>query len=193
MPLSDDSINSLLWLCLEDPSQAHIKICDFSESFIFDSAAPVKRIANAPVVFRDPQSMFANTVLSYPTPATDIWALAVVFNILFTDGCPLFEGRESDEVLCDMVAYLGKLPEPYWTSWENRKLYFDDEGYSVYDRSGLATSFGEFLEDQEIKMDDEARKMFEDMLRRMVVYDPADRIKADELVASQWFVKCCVA
>jgi serine/threonine protein kinase len=61
-------------------------------------------------------------------PSCDIWAL----------GCTLFEIRLQtplfhmlygpDEVLNEMVSFFGKFPEPWWSRWEQRGDYRDDDG-----------------------------------------------------------------
>jgi serine/threonine-protein kinase SRPK3 len=190
---SYDSTTSLLHLCLDDPEQAHIKICDFSESFLFHPTTPTKRRSNSPKIFRDPQTMFDTTDLVCPTPATDVWALAVLFHMLFTGGCGLFPcgsfGKD-DDTLREMIFLLGKLPEPYWSRWSNRARYFDDDANWVGEKRHLRKISGQFLKlwDEDV-MDTEERRLFEDMLRSMVVYDPERRINADDVVNSSWFVK----
>ncbi|KAJ6558424.1 kinase-like domain-containing protein [Mycena vulgaris] len=182
----------LLRLCLNDPTKAQVKICDFSESFIFDSsAAPVQRSINSPVKYRAPEGLL-DPQDCYPGPSTDIWALAVLFHMLFTGGCGIFPGLKADQTLREMVILLGKLPEPYWSSsWGNRKLHFDDEGNWVGKAGELPKVSGMFLKLGEETMCDEDRKLFEAMLRSMVVYDPEKRLTAEDVVQSPWFIKCC--
>lgn len=96
---------------------------------------------------------------------------------------------EEDEVLYNMVLILTRLPEPYWSHWTNRKLYFDEDGKWVGDNRKLSTNARTFLRIGSSAMDAEERSMFEDLLRKMVVYDLEERIKIYEVVASPWFVK----
>ncbi|KAF8957092.1 hypothetical protein BDZ97DRAFT_1763173 [Flammula alnicola] len=59
----------------------------------------------------------------------DVWALAcTIFEI--RAGFPLFEAflGGADEVFKEIVATLGKLPEPWWGMFENHHLWFDEDG-----------------------------------------------------------------
>lgn len=193
---SHSAVISLLHLCLDDPSQVHLKICDFSESFIYDPIAPIRRPTNSPKVYRDPQTMLNNGNAIEPvcpSLSTDIWALAVLFHQLLT-GWLLFPSayRQEDIILREMVLVLGRFPEPYWSLWTNRALYFDYDGDWVGDESKLSCVSGVFLKVQDEQMDDEEMRLFEDMLRSMVIYDPDRRINADDMVATPWFVKYCM-
>jgi serine/threonine-protein kinase SRPK3 len=84
-----------------------------------------------------------------------------------------------------MVRLVGKFPDPYWSSWENRSHYFDDEGNWWWegDPRKLSASSGKFLKLSDKAMSGEGRRLFEDLLRSMVVYDPEKRITAKEVVA----------
>ena len=62
---------------------------------------------------------------------------------------------------------------------ENKKEYFDDGG----DPRKLSASSGEFLKLSDKAMGGEERRVFEDILRSMVVYNPEKRITANEVVA----------
>jgi len=42
---------ALLRLCLDDPARVHVKICDFSESFVYTAKNPVERKVNSPAIF----------------------------------------------------------------------------------------------------------------------------------------------
>ena len=175
----------LLKFCLgANPQAANVKICDFGESFIF--IHPQCRTVGIPRLYRPPEALFDSYADSlYPTPAFDIWTLAVLFHILYTGGCGLFLEGSDDVILCEMVRLIGKLPEPYWSSWENRKDYFDYEGNWWWNRDPLTISPASrmFLKLSNKAMNGEERRMFEDMLRSMVVYDPEKRITAENVVA----------
>ncbi|KAJ7224492.1 hypothetical protein GGX14DRAFT_650739 [Mycena pura] len=180
----------LLHLCLDNPTQAHVQISDFSESFLFNSSTPVQRLVHSPTVFRAPELLLDRENCS-PQPSTDMWALAVVFHMLFTGGFPLFpSGRGvQDLVLREMVILLGKLPEPYWSSsWKNRKLYFDDDGNRVEWDAKNGPKSG-FSMSREFSRSDEMKRFFEENLKNLVAYGPDERITADEMVRSAWFVE----
>ena len=137
-------------------------------------------------LYRPPEALFDSYAASlYPPPAFDIWTLAVLFHILYTGGYGLFLEGGDYVILCEMIWLIGKLPEPYWSSWENRKDYFDDEGNWRWNGDPLTISSpsGMFLKTSDKAMNGEERRMFEDMLRSMVVYDPEKRITAETVVA----------
>ncbi|KAJ8096821.1 protein kinase [Lipomyces tetrasporus] len=63
---------------------------------------------------------------------SDIWALGcMIFEI--RAGCQLFESflGGPHEVILQIVETLGKLPEPWWNSWEKRHVYFDEDGKPI--------------------------------------------------------------
>jgi serine/threonine-protein kinase SRPK3 len=77
------------------------------------------------ISYSAPEDIFDSKMRVYP----DIWAL----------GCVLFEIRSGgqlfgdwigtkEDVLRQMVQAFGKLPEPWWSKWKNRGLYFDEDG-----------------------------------------------------------------
>jgi len=175
----------LLKLCLEaNPQAANVKICDFGESFIFIHPQRQRKLG-IPRLYRPPEAFDSYAESLFPTPAFDIWTLAVLFHILYTGGCGLFLAGRDDVILREMVRLIGKLPEPYWSSWENRKDYFDNEGNWWWNGDPLTISpaSGMFLKLSNKAMNGEERRMFEDMLRSMVVYDPKKRITAENVVA----------
>ncbi|KAL3418662.1 hypothetical protein PVAG01_10378 [Phlyctema vagabunda] len=95
-------------------------VIDFGESF--DMSEPPQDMG-IPQVYCSPEY----TVDKVVGVGSDIWAL----------GCTLFEIRtarklfdtfddDQDEYLCKMAMMLGKLPEPWWSTWETRNLFFQD-------------------------------------------------------------------
>lgn len=74
---------------------------------------------------------------------TDLWALAATI-LEIRVGDNLFHTRRGgkSEALCAIVMILGILPEPWWTDWDFRKSYFednaDDNGRAIFKgKSGL--------------------------------------------------------
>ncbi|KAK9483125.1 kinase-like domain-containing protein, partial [Lipomyces starkeyi] len=60
---------------------------------------------------------------------SDVWALGcIIFEM--RAGRQLFESflGGPHEVLLQIVQILGKLPEPWWSSWDKRHVYFDEDG-----------------------------------------------------------------
>lgn len=99
-------------------------LVDFGESFPF-AKPPRAEDIGIPLMYRAPETIFESTV----SPASEIWSLAcLLFEI--RAGNPLFTsiigGR--DEIIQQMVQMEGKLPEPWWQSWEKRCVCFDESG-----------------------------------------------------------------
>jgi serine/threonine-protein kinase SRPK3 len=99
---------ALLKLCLSDPSQVHVKICDFSEAFIHNNLANSRKL-HTPLVYVAPEILLDNV----PSPASDVWAFAVLVHNLMSGNGGLFPSYHGifNEVLHEMVLALGKLPE----------------------------------------------------------------------------------
>jgi serine/threonine protein kinase len=75
---------SLLELCLSNPSNAQVKLCDFSESFIYNSTN--NRQLHTPLVYAAPEILLKDI----PSPASDVWAFAVLTHVLVSGGLQLF-------------------------------------------------------------------------------------------------------
>ncbi|KAH6877435.1 kinase-like domain-containing protein [Coprinopsis sp. MPI-PUGE-AT-0042] len=170
----------------ENPSLAELKICDFSESSLHDPATSpsgIKRKMNCPIVYAAPEVIFDDLA----SPASDIWALGNTIHQIMT-GCgtltaiPGRAGCSREEVLCSMVRMFGKLPERWWSRWEKRSEYFDDEGRWIGEKESpsppraLCTGISAtFLSESE-------KEAFREVLCRIFAYEPEDRLTARGLV-----------
>lgn len=99
-----------------------VSIIDFGESYRMDSPPEDLGITAS---FRSPELLFDNTI----GVECDLWALACTVYEVRTRS-PLFENfmDDDDEVIMQMVPLLGKLPEPWWSSWEARGQWYDEDG-----------------------------------------------------------------
>ncbi|KAH6903328.1 kinase-like domain-containing protein [Coprinopsis sp. MPI-PUGE-AT-0042] len=182
-----------------DPSLAELRICDFSESSLFDPATLVphgtKRKLNCPDTHLAPEVIFDDLV----SPASDIWALGNSMHQIMdgggTEGRSAIEGESEcsmDEILCRMVhAFGSKLPDRWWNAWEKRTEYFDDQGQWVVDpgmfrprqlllgRGMYRPSF----------FPGGTKEAFVEVLRRIFVYEPVERLTAAELVKELGWLK----
>ncbi|KAJ8508434.1 hypothetical protein ONZ45_g9288 [Pleurotus djamor] len=182
--------DSLLHLCLDDPSQTRLKIADFSESYILD-VSPPPRVLCTPDIYRPPEALIPSIRESqvHANLTTDIWNLGVLFHVLLTGGLGLFmSSRREDEILCEMVFLLGRFPETLWSRWPNRPNYFDDQGNWVGgSRHHLS---GKFLKlSKDVMNTAEESELLEIMLRGMVRYEGESRMKVEDVMASEWFLK----
>ncbi|KAA8911850.1 kinase-like domain-containing protein [Sphaerosporella brunnea] len=160
-----------------------IRICDFGEAF--HPPAPEKRL-HIPVWYAAPEISFQDTAGRW----SDIWALACVFYRIFgiTELFPSYHGR-SDEVLMYAVRALGKLPERWWRGWEKRSIYFAEDGTFQPTDDERWKNYKEKTEDLKSRMGEDlvglgAGEMveFEAVLRRMLRFEPEERIEAGEVL-----------
>ncbi|KIK00198.1 hypothetical protein K443DRAFT_7858 [Laccaria amethystina LaAM-08-1] len=118
-------------LIADDPSQSHTKLCDLGESSFHEPASTgAQRKLNYPRVYAAFEVIFDELV----RPALDVWAMGNLLHSLLSGGQELgtsvISGRPNptdDEVLKIIVLVLGKLPDPRWQRWEERRKYFDEE------------------------------------------------------------------
>lgn len=100
-------------------------INDLGEAFI---ATNPPNDLGIPPPYRSPELFLEKNDPSVSGFGSDIWAL----------GCTLFEIRtgrklfnlfdnEDDDYLDAMVSVLGKMPEPWWSTWEARRRLWKDE------------------------------------------------------------------
>jgi serine/threonine protein kinase len=150
-----------------------------------------------PLALRPPEAFFeAATPLSF---ASDIWSL----------GCAIFEllGHRSlidgnflapqDDITAQQVHLQGRLPPEWWDKWELRAKWFDESGKPLsneqdvwsWDRrvdewvNGLRPSCGTDL------VKDDEKAAFLELLRWMLVWRPAERPSADEVLETAWMKK----
>jgi serine/threonine-protein kinase SRPK3 len=135
----------------------------------------------------------------------DMWAL----------GCTLFEIRMQvelfymlegrDEHLDEMVRLFGKLPQALWDSWTYRDEYYDDDANPVGYRAGedISQYFEKVAmnqplsvtlhhadgteEEKHFEMCEKEKRLFADLLRRILRYDPAERASMNEILEHDWF------
>ncbi|KAG6888276.1 hypothetical protein C0992_008957 [Termitomyces sp. T32_za158] len=173
-----------------DSNDCSIKITDFGESFL--TVDPEKPLPNIPISLAAPEILFHDSIISCKV---DIWSLGcLIFALFSTHGLleSFFEDR--DEILIDMVRTFGKLPERWWTEWETRDQYFEEDGTFRPDLHKLSgeprtIDLKERLEDirkrdemgqKELSGDLEALEL---VLGKMLRYEPEERIRIDEVVS----------
>lgn len=196
-----------------------ILLIDFGQSFL--SGSPLVEGIGTPLAYCSPEAIF-NRKAGFKS---DIWALGTtIFEIragtqLFAS---FFGGR--DEILRQMVQALGKLPEPWWSSWGKRHLYFDDDDgkprtswvnniplaveYPLIrqildigmeddqvcfkDGDEATASFAQLdnrsiLEPSGMKLTEAEAYLFEDLIKKIVKYNPDERLPVKEIISHPWF------
>ncbi|KAH8650804.1 kinase-like domain-containing protein, partial [Tricladium varicosporioides] len=176
-----------------------ISIIDFGESYDMHSLPQDLGITAS---FRSPELLFDNTI----GVGCDLWALAcTVFEVRTRS--PLFENfmDDDDEVIMQMVPLLGKLPEPWWSSWKARGRWYEEDGTplvnpetgkpyvlmdtleellsspSVNDPEGKKTEAGGFV------VPTEESKILENLLMGILKYNPNERLSVKAVLEHSWF------
>jgi serine/threonine protein kinase len=172
-----------------------------------------------------PKDYGPGTVLNYLSPETrfeertgfeaDIWALGcAIFEI--RAGTPLFEpffGCDTD-ILRQTVETLGRLPDPWWSSFEERAQWFEEDGeprsVEAQERDGILLQAikssireklcsigteddppdfdeGPMVEKPGVGLDEGEAELLEDLLHKILRYRPEERIGMREVVEHPWF------
>ncbi|KAG6887611.1 hypothetical protein C0992_011541 [Termitomyces sp. T32_za158] len=173
-----------------DSNDWSIKITDFGESFL--TVDTKKPSPNIPISVAAPEILFQDSIIS---PKVDIWSLAcLIYEVFSNHGLIESFFNDLDEVMIEMVRTFGKLPERWWTEWENRDQYFEENGTFKLDSGDLSgeprtVNLKERLENirrrdemgqKELSGDLEALEL---VLGKMLRYEPEERISIDEVVS----------
>ncbi|KAK0352859.1 hypothetical protein LTR02_012771 [Friedmanniomyces endolithicus] len=117
-----------------------VLLVDFGEAFPVDSP-PRPEDIGIPVKYRAPETFFESKV----SPASEAWSLACVLYEIRA-GDPLFTsimgGR--DEIIMQMVQMKGKLLGPWWSSWDGRSMFVDDDDEPLKERTNVAPRAQEY-------------------------------------------------
>ena len=178
--------------------EENIFVIDFGQSF--EIKAPPKGYQASTVIHYFPPEYRFDNVASL---ASDIWGLAcTIFEIragrsLFTT----FFGAHSD-IMWDNVLTLGKMPEPWWSAFEERHRWFEENGRPKF---RLKTSIreklemigvedtppeaddGPMIEAVGTRLEEKEVVLLNDLLEKMLKYRPEERITIREVVQHPWF------
>jgi serine/threonine-protein kinase SRPK3 len=181
--------------------QEHIVLADFGSYFLARTEPRNYRALTTIEYHAAEVLMKAKVTQARPL---DIWSLGCLIFQVRAGWC-LFECYPvRDEVLKRMVRMLGRLPEPWWSSWANRSQYFDETGVSH--RRPQWTSIRSALEDvgteedhrqagsalslferSGVRIPEEELVLLNDLLCKMLRYRPEERITIDEVIRHPWF------
>jgi serine/threonine-protein kinase SRPK3 len=129
-------------------------------------------------------------------------------------GCTIFEIRagysligsflaDKSTVVRDVVEVFGKLPDPWWNAFKGRHLWFDENG-EPKDPDGKSSireklceigeeddpptgDEGPMIETVGTRLEDEEVDLLSDLLEKMLMYNPEERITIQEVVRHPWF------
>lgn len=182
-------------------------LVDFGESFPFAKQLKPDQIG-IPVMYQAPETIFESKL----TSTSEVWSLAcLLFEI--RAGNPLFTsimgGR--DEIMQQMVQMKGRLPDPWWQSWDKRSMCFDEDGKPHADwPDGIAMAveypveqmiadigsqdeggafFGsevEILEPKDTTVPEKEAESMADLLNRVLRWEPEERLSVPEILRHPW-------
>lgn len=170
-----------------------IKISDFGEAFLTN---PPKSL-HTPMLLLPPETLF----LEKFGPPADIWTLAcTLFEILGERA--LFEAfiPNEDDLIAEMVSTLGKLPSRWWDRWQKRPDYFLEDGSWNPKFKGFMSPVTRPLRErlwgmgrgqipEQCDFSPEELANLENLLVKMLMYEPCDRMTADEAMRSDYMLR----
>ncbi|KAG6833107.1 hypothetical protein H0H87_011215 [Tephrocybe sp. NHM501043] len=99
-----------------------IKIADFGESFL--AINPAKPSLHTPISFAAPEIIFQDSI----TTMVDVWSLAcLIYEVLGNHRLLESFFVDCDEIIIEMVRTFGKLPDRWWSQWEMRDTFFEED------------------------------------------------------------------
>ena len=190
--------------------QESIVVGDFGQSYIIASP-PSSYEPGTALNYQSPEARFEGRV----GLEADIWALGcAIFEI--RAGFALFElflGNDVD-ILRQMVETLGRLPDPWWAAYKQRALWFEEDGQPKseqdQERAGVllkayrssiraklleigeqddppSEDEGPMIERPGVRLHEEEVGLLEDLLEKMMKYNPEERIRIQDVVRHPWF------
>ncbi|KAG5988312.1 hypothetical protein E4U52_006702 [Claviceps spartinae] len=175
--------------------EAKLILSDFGVAFRPDEKS--QYISHATAVMRPPESQFEPEVpLSL---ASDIWSLGcAIFELLghrtLLDG---YYTIDEDDITAQQIELQGPMPPEWWSRWEGRPIYFDEEGNRTnisWDDWPWERRFGEWVQDMRQKWgmgrfgEDEMDALIK-LLRCMLAWKPSERPDISKVLQSEWMTK----
>lgn len=181
----------------EEVRNVEVVIADFGEAFVCDSGRRKDVSLRTPILLLPPESIFGEGV----DQSADIWTVACTLYEILGER-PLFEGFMADEdhVVAEMISTLGSLPKRWWLNWTARNDYFLNVGSWKQDTTRRHAPYSRPLSERlrimsrgEGAAGDEFSSselaMLERLLRSMLTYEPAQRVKSDTLQSEAWMMQ----
>lgn len=153
---------------------------------------------NTPLLFRAPEAMFSEQEKQPLSFASDVWSLGLVIYCVYARGSVIEAVDIEDSILADMTSLLGKPPQRWWDMWEEKDLYFEEDGEwisSEFRRHApryimLEERVRDWLwEQREGNITGEEMEDLQDLLRQTLKWEPEERASATELINTGWMKK----
>ncbi|KAF2083216.1 kinase-like protein [Saccharata proteae CBS 121410] len=172
---------------------ASVKLVDFGESFLADNKPPS---LNTPKVLCAPELIFKDEWDYY----VDIWSMGcMIFELIA--GQPPFGGYFDNEriLLLMIISKLrGELPDRWREEWtrmeETRERFKPDVGQEEINEEYSSRTLEEWLpflyfedEDKTADLSVEELARVSTVVRKMLRYEPAERISAADALKEEWF------
>ncbi|EIN11906.1 kinase-like protein [Punctularia strigosozonata HHB-11173 SS5] len=179
--------------------QERIILIDFGQSYVISDPPRDYRPATA-IHYKPPEMRFEGRT----GPEADVWALAcAIYEI--RAGCSLFESFMADNatVMREIVTMLGRLPDPWWRSFEPRTEWFEEDGepkdpdlkisipelvsFIGTEDEPPSMDEGPMIEKCGVRPSEEEVELLSDLLLRMLKYRPEERATMEEVLEHRWF------
>ncbi|KAL8707278.1 MAG: hypothetical protein Q9220_007662 [cf. Caloplaca sp. 1 TL-2023] len=194
-PLGPEAPSHAVWpaftfISSTQVTDPRIRISDFGEAW-FGAHLGAKQSLNTPPPYLPPEALFAKDQLGFPA---EIWTLACsLYEILgersFCEGLC----HDTDDVIEQLVRYLGPLPAPWWKAWEARATYFEEDelwkGISGEKRP-LSVRIQDMRRECGSGFSDDEADCLEQMLGSMLKFEPSKRATIEQVAHSDWMVRC---
>lgn len=169
---------------------AQVQISDFGQAFLASDGS--SGMSHVPLLLRPPEEAFEASSLRFPGY---IWTLAcTLYEILGNRS--LFEGFLADrtDVIRENISTIGPLPSEWWEAWTEREEFFNSDGTWKQDTKRAYEPRSRPLSERVDCMGRGGEGGFSqgeqadvvDMLSKMLVFKPASRITAEDLVDCTW-------
>lgn len=173
-------------------------IIDFSEAYRMSSPPSDLGI---PEEYLPPEVIFKSE--NAIGVGCDIWALACTLCEIRSQLPLFYMTQDDDDLLSEMVCLFGKLPEPWWSKWQNREKFFDEDGahvpsammtidekpWSLEATLDTQREMGGHLgsEKKVFRIPEDEQKVLADLMRKVCVYDASQRPSVREVLQHEWF------
>ncbi|WEW55298.1 hypothetical protein PRK78_000727 [Emydomyces testavorans] len=177
-------------------ADAQVLLSDFGEAFASTESRCGKE-CHTPLAMRPPEARFEpQKPLTY---AADIWSLGVsMWEIIGMKAIFSSEFTTADEITAQQIDVLGPMPSDWWEKWEEKDQFFNPrqcpkEGRHAW--PAMDEAFQEGVQKYRQKnphmgvFDEKEAAAVLDLIRRILVFKPEQRLTIEEVLATEWMAK----